>query len=154
MKKRNVIILVCILMLVLPYLLIHRTNDLIARAFEKELLSCPLPPATQIIESTSVAGKMIGNGNGMQWFGILLVKSDLDETQLSEWYHQAMDRDGSATIDVFKQDSPYVFAYDSILFRNSTVFDSCYQIRLADGMAAGAEPSFLHSLLNIDLRGH
>lgn len=154
MKKGKVIFVVCIFLVVLPYLLIHFTNNHIAKELEKQLLRCPLPPDTEIIESTSVAGKMVGNGNGMQWFGILLVKSDMDEDQLSEWYHQKLNTDVNADIDVFMQDSPHVFEYINILFQNTSDFDRCYQIRLSGNLAVGTESSFIEELLNSDLRGH
>ena len=42
-------------------------NDLIASRVTKSLRNTPLPDNTEIIEYTSKAGKLDGNGNGMQY---------------------------------------------------------------------------------------
>ena len=38
-----------------------------------------------MLDSASITGKMQGNGNGMQWFGIILIKSEMNEDELSIW---------------------------------------------------------------------
>ena len=49
---------------------------------EKELCETPLPEKTELIESISRAGKLTGNGNGMQYFGAILIRSDLSLEEL------------------------------------------------------------------------
>lgn len=141
-------------MVLLAYPMIHFANNHIAKKLENRLLECPLPPNTQIIESTSVAGKMLGNGNGMQWFGILLVKSNLDEKQLSEWYYREMEIGDGDELSVTEQETRYVFEFGNVLFAKEEDFDGCYQIRLCGNLAVGTETSVVISLLNSDLRGH
>ena len=48
-------------------------NDISAKHIIAEIKSVPLPKDTQIIESFSQAGKLVGNGNGMQFFGAVLI---------------------------------------------------------------------------------
>ena len=61
-------------------------NNAIALGVENDLKSIPLPEKTELIESTSKAGKLIGNGNGMQYFGAILIRSDLTLNELSDYY--------------------------------------------------------------------
>lgn len=55
---------------------------------KKELLNTKLPNNTNIVDSISVAGKLTGNGNGMQYFGAILLKTDLSKEELEEHYNQ------------------------------------------------------------------
>ena len=41
-----------------------------------ELVHFRLPKNTELIESIYKAGKLVGNGNGMQYFGVILIKSE------------------------------------------------------------------------------
>lgn len=61
-------------------------NDSAARDVEKELLALPVPEGAEVVESTSQAGKIVGNGNGMQYIGALLVRSDLGIGAVSGHY--------------------------------------------------------------------
>lgn len=51
-------------------------NDGAARDIDKQLLALPAPKGGGVVESLSQAGKVAGNGNGMQYVGALLVRSD------------------------------------------------------------------------------
>ena len=57
-------------------------NNHTAYKVEKELCETPLPEKTELIESISRAGKLTGNGNGMQYFGAILIRSDLSLEEL------------------------------------------------------------------------
>lgn len=61
-------------------------NDSIARKTADELAGLPLPNHTEMIESIYKAGKLTGNGNGMQYFGALLIKSGLSFEELKTYY--------------------------------------------------------------------
>lgn len=61
-------------------------NNAIALGLEKDLKAMPLPENTRLVESSSVAEKLTGNGNGMQYFGALLLKSDLTDRELLAHY--------------------------------------------------------------------
>ena len=63
-------------------------NNCIADNVEKELRSLPLPESTELVDSISAAGKLSGNGNGMQYLGAILVESDLSIEELTEYYAQ------------------------------------------------------------------
>lgn len=63
-------------------------NDAAARSVESELHALPLPDGTVLIASMSRAGKLSGNGNGMQYLGALLVRSDLSAETLQSFYDE------------------------------------------------------------------
>ena len=85
--KRLLIFLLCIVMAggILFLISIPRVNDHIAKHTMTELAQVPMPEQTKCIEKVSAAGKLSGNGNGMQYLGALLVKSNLYLKDL-KWY--------------------------------------------------------------------
>lgn len=62
-------------------------NDATARDVEAELVRLPLPVGAERIDSIAQAGKLVGNGNGMQYLGALLIRSDQSLEQLRSFYH-------------------------------------------------------------------
>ena len=94
MKKKwfFIIPIVALLIALSPiaaYFGIVAANNSIANRVEKELKSYPLPEDTLFLDSVSLAGKLVGNGNGMQYMGSILVISDLTEEELYEYYSQS-----------------------------------------------------------------
>ena len=61
-------------------------NDQVARKTANELEEIPLPEQTECIEKISRAAKLVGNGNGMQYLGAILIKSELSLEELKEYY--------------------------------------------------------------------
>ena len=61
-------------------------NDHVARRTAKELSEIPLPEQTEHIEKISRAAKLVGNGNGIQYLGAVLIKSELSLEELEEYY--------------------------------------------------------------------
>ena len=86
--KRLLIFLLCIVMAggILFLISIPRVNDHIAKHTMTELAQVPMPEQTKCIEKVSAAGKLSGNGNGMQYLGALLVKSNLSLKDLKKYY--------------------------------------------------------------------
>jgi len=66
-------------------------NNAIALGVERDMKALPLPENTELVASSSVAGKLTGNGNGMQYFGALLLKSELSAAELSAFYNSGTD---------------------------------------------------------------
>ncbi len=154
MKKLRKIIVVFLLIALLPGT-VCLANNHIAASLERRLLDVPLPQGTQLIESRAIAGKMMGNGNGMQWFGVLLIRSDLDAAALREWYGDQVSLDAhKEEVYVSRQETPGIFGYGAPRFRKDSDYDGCYRVVLFRSVAAGAESSFWEAILNMDLRGH
>lgn len=63
-------------------------NNLTARGVENYLKKLPLPPETELAASVSRADKFTGNGNGMQYFGAILLRSELTLDELEAFYVQ------------------------------------------------------------------
>ena len=95
---------------------------------------------------------MEGNGNGMQWFGAMLVESELDEEALRAWYESQIP--DAEYILVCRQETPYIFEYSEYAFDNFDVSQKCYMIRLEKYSICGCEDSLWEAFLNSDLRGH
>ena len=119
-------------------------NNAIALKVENQLKKLPLPPDTELVESTSVAAKIVGNGNGMQYFGAILIKSDLHLNELQTHYEEY-------DCDVQIQLSPKIGWANSRgpSFRHED-YDDTYFIVYRWGDA----PEWLQALLDTDLRGH
>ena len=83
------------LLLILP-LAAQVANDASARRVEKTLLALPLPEDTEVLASISAAGKLTGNGNGMQYLGAALLESDLEEEALASWYGELSETEEAA----------------------------------------------------------
>lgn len=61
-------------------------NNMKLDSFAKQLNSCPLPVGTELLDTRAVCGKLNGNGNGMDFFACILVKSDLTSEELVKYY--------------------------------------------------------------------
>lgn len=157
MKKIKVFIIAiaiwCALSPFLFYSAIVITNNCIANDVEKKLVKCSFPENTQIISSISVAGKMRGNGNGMQYMGSILVRSDLSKEQLLAYYNAKIDG-----VEVEKQKDAYIdFIHSPSRFYNvpnDMDFENCYSIIYIEYDADNYFNGLITELLNIDIRGH
>ncbi len=63
-------------------------NNDIANEVENTLRETPLPEETELLDSVSMAGKLVGNGNGMQYFGAILLESELSLEELNDYYSE------------------------------------------------------------------
>ena len=131
-------------------------NNIIAGNLERQLRDCPLPPDTRLVDSASIAGRLYGNGNGMQWHGYLLVESDLSMDELVEWYNERIAAGEDDIITVERQETPYIVgAYQpSWQFKRFSGAENGYQVCLGRNSTVGFEKSLWEGFLNCDLRGH
>lgn len=119
-------------------------NNAIALGVEKDLKKLSLPEKTELVESTSLAGKMIGNGNGMQYLGAILIKSDLSLDALQAYY---ADYDG--TVEPQLNADVRVAMNKELSFRHAE-YGAGYYIVYRWGDA----PDWIQDWLDTDLRGH
>lgn len=80
------IIFLLIVGLVLFFYSISFRNDRIVVKLQKTLEDTPLPERTELCDAVSKAGKLTGNGNGMQYFGGILIQSELNLDELESYY--------------------------------------------------------------------
>lgn len=136
-------------LLILLYIGIVIINNCIADSIEKDLRAIPLPENTKLVDSISIAGKLSGNGNGMQYFGAILVSSDLSEEELSDYYGACFEK-----AEVKKQDSAIIFEYEDYKFDKFDNNNYCYIVygwKYNEGTYSG---DFFAGLLDCDIRGH
>ncbi len=126
-------VLVCFVAVFIPL-----SNDRTAESIAKQLESSA-PADTVIIESVSKAGKLTGNGNGMQYFGAVLIKSGLTPDELSDFYSGAV---------VKKQTSQKIEVIEHVSLSFETVIDGDnYYIVYKFGDSS-------LPFANLDVRGH
>lgn len=74
-------------------------NDAYAKKTANELVELPLPKDTQYMESVYRAGKLVGCGNGMQYLGAILIKSELSLEELEEYYSSYAEHDWECIVE-------------------------------------------------------
>lgn len=82
MKKTKIAGICLIVLILAAFVSVPVYNNYCAYNVEKMLCETPLPEQTELIEAISKAGKLTGNGNGMQYFGAILIKSELSLEEL------------------------------------------------------------------------
>ena len=113
MKKLKLVGILAAVVLIGGSLSIPLINNHIAYKVEKALCEIPLPEETELIESLSQAGKLTGNGNGMQYFGAILIRSELSLEELDAYYSDYRSKkkvDGSWNIS--EAEMLDIFAYN------------------------------------------
>lgn len=88
-----------ILLFAAIFIAVPLVNNHTASAVKKELIRLPLPSQTQRIDAISTAGKFVGNGNGMQFFGAMLIKSDLSLEALNAYYSRYRKNEWSCIVE-------------------------------------------------------
>lgn len=148
MKKLAKIILIAISVLLISFMIsIPIVNDYSASEIEKRLMAIPLPENTEYVDSISKAGKMTGNGNGMQYFGAVLVKSELSLDELSAYYSAYRENDWDCLVEIQEGQQIEVTEHGSLSFETSLSAEEQYYILYSWG--SGIEP-----FSELDIRGH
>lgn len=105
-----------------------------------------MPEKTKIIDSVSLAGKLVGNGNGMQYFGAILLKSKLSLNDLEDYYSVYQKNDWSYVVEAQKTQIIEMVEHSRISF-SEKIDDEGYYIVYSWGDG----PEILEEL---DIRGH
>lgn len=122
-------------------------NDAAAREVEEELLALPLPDGAERVDSLSQAGKLVGNGNGMQYLGALLIRSDRSLDELREFYGAESIGEGSPVTVIPTTGSEMAELHGARGFLSAPGTDDLYVV-----CAWGDGPGGLYE--EFDLRGH
>ncbi|MBR4071260.1 MAG: hypothetical protein IKK26_01735 [Clostridia bacterium] len=148
MFLRFLTVFICCLVLipVLFYSTISIANNCIANNIEDKLISLDLPKSTVLSDSVSIAEKIFGNGNGMQYFGAILITSDLSENELKEYYKQF-----GEDYFVEKKEDNFVISekYDHT-FSNFPADKNNYMVWCIE---YNSHENILYELLDMDFRG-
>lgn len=146
MKKLKLVGMLVAVVLIGGVISISFINNNIAYKVEKELCETPLPEKTELIESISRAGKLTGNGNGMQYFGAILIRSDLSLEELDAYYSGYRSNEWECLVETQEGQSIEVIDHETLQF-SEEIKDSGYYILYS--WESG------NSLLEeLDIRGH
>ena len=138
-------ILVLIVVIFAGFVLsIPLANNSSAKKIEKQLVEIDLPDNTEIVESLSKAGKFVGNGNGMQFFGAMLIRSEKTLDELSAYYSQ---KSMNMIVEEQKTQKIQCIEHGEISFKTHILDAEDYYIvyLFGDGISPFSE---------LDIRGH
>ena len=146
MKKLKLVGILAAVVLIGGVVSIPLINNHTAYKVEKELCETPLPEKTELIESISRAGKLTGNGNGMQYFGAILIRSDLSLEELDAYYSGYRSNEWEYLVDIQEGQEIEVVDHSILQFAEQIESKGYYIVySWGDG----------NSLLKeIDIRGH
>ena len=97
---------------------IKTQNDKVAKNIVREIKNIPVPEKTSIEDEVCAVGKLSGNGDGMQYFGAVLLKSE----ELQEYYGEYADSKYSDI--VARQDNERVEVVEHRELRFNTDIDT------------------------------
>lgn len=148
MLKKIINIILCIVIIsVLVYIvIIPLVNNIYAMQVETKLRKTPLPEKTEIVDSLSRAGKLVGNGNGMQYFGAILLKSKLSINELEDYYSAYQKNEWSYIVEPQRSQIIEGIEHGRISFQEKVGNAGYYIV-----YSWGDGPDILEDL---DLRGH
>ena len=146
MKKLEIVRILAAAILIGGVISIPLINNHTAYKVEKALCEIPLPEETELIESLSQAGKLTGNGNGMQYFGAILIRSDLSLEELDAYYSGYRSNEWEYLVDIQEGQEIEVVDHSTLQFAEQIESKGYYIVySWGDG----------NSLLKeIDIRGH
>ena len=146
MKKLKLVGILAAVVLIGGVISIPLINNHTAYKVEKKLCETPLPEKTELIESISRAGKLTGNGNGMQYFGAILIQSELSLKELDDYYSDYRSNEWEYLVKIQEGQSIEVIEHKALQF-SEEIEDGGYYIVYS----WGSENSLLDEL---DIRGH
>ncbi len=146
MKKLKLVGILTAVVLIGGVISIPLINNHTAYKVEKELCETPLPEKTELIESISRAGKLTGNGNGMQYFGAILIQSELSLKELDDYYSDYRSNEWEYLVKIQEGQSIEGIDHGTLQFAEE-IKDRGYYIVYS----WGSENSLLDEL---DMRGH
>ncbi len=121
-------------------------NDHKAKKTADKLADLPLPDKTEYIEQAYKAGKLVGNGNGMQYFGAVLIKSELSAEELQEYYLRFATNDEDCVVEPQVSAEIKIIEHEQLRFNTDILGDNYYMV-----YSWGDNPTIFHSF---DIRGH
>ena len=146
MKKLKIVWILVAAILIGGVISLPLINNHTAYKVEKALCEIPLPEETELIESLSQAGKLTGNGNGMQYFGAILIRSELSLEELDAYYSDYRSNEWEYLVETQEGQPIEVIDHRTLQFTEE-IKDSGYYIVYS----WGSGDSLLQEL---DMRGH
>lgn len=146
MRKLGKVGIVVLILLIGGIILIPFINDYYAYRTKAELCEIPLPDRTEIVDSVYKAGKLTGNGNGMQYFGAILIKSELSLNELEDYYSDYREQEWTCVVEHQEGKTVKGIENGEVLFSEEADGDDFYIV-----YSWGDGPDLLEAT---DIRGH
>lgn len=146
MKKLKIVWILAAAILIGGVISLPLINNHTAYKVEKALCEIPLPEETELIESLSQAEKLTGNGNGMQYFGAILIRSELSLEELDAYYSDYRRNEWEYLVEIQKGQSIEVIDHGGLQFSEEIKGSGYYIV-----YSWGSGDSLLQEL---DMRGH
>ena len=147
MKKVFVTIILIVIIVFLSVLVIAPVvNDNAAKKTADKLVNLPLPNNTEFIETVHMAGKLVGNGNGMQYFGAILIKSELSLEELKGYYLKFAKDEWECVVESQTDADIKIIEHTKLTFKTNVEGDDYYIV-----YSWGNNNSIFHEF---DIRGH
>ncbi len=147
MKKMLVAMLTVAVLMVCGFIIaVPIMNDNVAEKTAKELTEIPMPEGTEYIENISQAGKLVGNGNGMQYFGAILIQSELSLEELRAYYSNYADSEWECIVERQTDNEISVIEHGSLAFESEITGDRFFVV-----YSWGSNDSIFNEF---DIRGH
>ena len=121
-------------------------NNTVSKKTANELMDLPLPNDTEFIESVYKSGKLVGNGNGMQYFGAILIKSELSLDELKEYYSEFADSEWNCIVENQTNTDIEMIEHEKLTFQADIDGNNYYIV-----YSWGNNNTIFHEL---DIRGH
>lgn len=114
-------------------------NDSTAKHIAQTLEELPLPENTEYLESTYAAGKLVGSGSGVQYFGAILIKSDETLEELERYYAALSDDEHEYIVEKQTTSDITVVEHAKLSFYKDIVpDDDCFYIVYSRSAKGGA----------------
>ena len=143
--KWTVPVIGALIVIIFP-LIIPGINDNIAYRTALGIKNIELTDEIEYIEMFSAAGKLMGNGNGMQYLGGILVKSELPIEDICEYYAQYTNNEREYFVDKQKGQQISFIEHGAVILHTDVEEDNFYIVY-----------TWGHSnfcLTELDIRGH
>ena len=145
MKKAKIAGICLSVLILAAFVSVPVYNNYCAYNVEKMLCETPLPEQTELIEAISQTGKLTGNGNGMQYFGAILIKSELSLEELDAYYSEYRSNGWEYLVEVQEGQSVEMLEHGGLQFSEEIKGNSYYIV-----YSWGSGNSLLREL---DIRG-
>lgn len=128
-------------------LLLIIINNIIAERIRLELVKIPTPVTSNIVESISIAGKIYGCGNGIQYTGAILIASE-ESLQQVEAHYSAY----SSEYEVASLENSELARYFHVSISPSVPY---YIVSITKDVENGSlQESIIYDILSSDFRAH
>ena len=146
MKNLEKVGIAVLILLITAIISIPLINDYYAYRVKAELCKIPLPDRTELLDSVYKAGKLTGNGNGMQYFGAILIKSELSLNELEDFYSDYREQEWTCVVEQQEGRTVKGIEHGTVRFSEEAGVDGFYIV-----YSWGEGPKLLEEM---DIRGH